>query len=124
MSVRLVKSFLGYLYLECNVDVAIKLLEYVKDKLKRDTEDVNDALRIIKNFDVFYEMARKKFKDYIAPKKRESDLIRGLVFIDKIRLEKSDDVRKVVLVFDKRVDSETLRRILSELGVKFEEVIQ
>jgi len=120
MTVKLVKSFMGYLYLECDVETALKVLEYAKGKLGRDTEDVNDSIRIVKNFDVFYEMARKKFKDYIAPKKNESDLIRGLVFIDKIKLSKSNGNKLVVLIFDKRVSEELVKNILNDLNIKYE----
>ena len=120
MRVKLVKTFMGYLYLECDVETALKVLEYAKEKLGRDTEDVNDSIRIVKNFDVFYEMARKKFKDYIAPKKSESDLIRGLVFIDKIKLSKSDGDKLVVLIFDKRISEELIKNILNSLNIKYE----
>ncbi len=120
MIVKLIKSFMGYLYLECDAETALKVLEYVREKLGRDTEDVNDSIRIIKNFEVFYEMARKKFKDYIAPKKSESDLIKGLVFVDKIKLSKSNGNRVVVLIFDKRVSEELIRSILDSLNIEYE----
>ncbi len=116
---KLTRTLFGYIRLETNAEDAVKVLNYLKNAGGRDTEDVNDALRIIKNFDVFYEMMKKKFKDYIAPRKSEVDLIRGRVVIDKIRLSKND-VKKVTIVFDKRVSEELITKALEDLGIKYE----
>ncbi|MCD6428179.1 MAG: hypothetical protein J7L12_01010 [Desulfurococcales archaeon] len=119
ITTKLTKTLFGYIRLETNVEDAVKILNYLKNAGGRDTEDVNDALRIIKNFDVFYEMMKKKFKDYIAPRKSEVDLIRGRVVIDKIRLSKND-VKKVTIIFDKRVGEELITKALEDLGIKYE----
>ena len=116
---KLTRTLFGYIRLETDAEDAVKILNYLKNAGGRDTEDVNDALRIIKNFDVFYEMMKKKFKDYIAPRKSEVDLIRGRVVIDKIRLSKND-VKKVTIVFDKRVSEELITKALEDLGIKYE----
>ena len=119
VAAKLTKTLFGYIRLETDAENAVKILNYLKSTGGRDTEDINDALRIIKNFDVFYEMMKKKFKDYIAPRKSEVDLIRGRVVIDKIRLSK-DNVKKVTIIFDKRVTEELITKALEDLGIKYE----
>lgn len=68
------------------------------------TEDVEDTLRILSNFDVFYGMLRRKFKEYIAPRRSEGDLISGRALVDKVKLYMEGGVKKAAVVFDKRVD--------------------
>ena len=119
MGIKLVRTFYGYVYIESEVEDAIKILNQLRSSLGRDTEDLRDSIRILENFDVFYEMLRKKFKEFIAPRKSEADLIRGRVVVDKIRLFKEGGLRKVVIVFDKRVTPDDLERILNELGLKY-----
>ncbi len=121
--IRLVRNFTGYTYVECNCEDAIKLLTYLKEVYGRDTSDINDALRILNNFNFFYDMMRRKFKDFISPKKDEGDLIKGLVTVDKIKLFKKDGIELAQLVLDKRVGLELLSNVLRELGMSFE-VIQ
>ncbi len=116
---KLVKTLFGYIRLETCAEEAIKILNYLKSSGGRDTEDVNDALRIIKNFDVFYEMMKKKFKDYIAPRKSEVDLIRGRVTVDKIKLSKNG-TKRVIIILDKRVSEELITKALEHLGIKYE----
>lgn len=108
MVIALEKSFMGYLFMRGPKDEVLKLLTYLRDNKGRNTEDVIDAIRIINNFNVFYEMAKKKFKDYISPRKNEGDLIRGLVTVDKIKLVKSEKGDEVVIIFDKRVSDELI----------------
>ncbi|RLG78793.1 MAG: hypothetical protein DRO10_02080 [Thermoprotei archaeon] len=116
---RLVKSFFGYIYLEANVDEAVKVLEAMKE-LGRETGDVEDSLRILRNFDAFQEMLRKRFKEFIAPRKSERDLIMGRVSVDKLRLIRKGGERKVVIVFDKRVPEDDVVEALQKAGVEFE----
>ncbi len=119
MAVKLVKTFYGYVYTESSPEDAIKILEYIRRSWGRDTDDLNDAVRIIKNFDTFYEMLRKKFKEYIAPRKSEADLIRGKVVVDKIKLSKKGNEKVVVMVFDKRMTGESLEKVLRELSLEY-----
>jgi len=116
---RLVKSFFGYIYLEGSVEEAVKVLEAMKE-LGRETGDVEDSLRILRNFDAFQEMLRKRFKEFIAPRKSERDLIMGRVSVDKLRLIRNSGERKVVIVFDKRVPEDDVVEALEKAGVEFE----
>jgi len=117
--VKITKTLFGYIKLEVDADNALKLLKYLRDVSGKNTNDVVDALRIIENFDVFYEMMKKKFKDYIAPRKSENDLIRGKVIIDKIKLTKNN-VKKVTIIFDKRVNEELVTKALESLNIEYE----
>ena len=113
---RVSKSPFGYIYVEGNPEEIVSLLELIRDEWGRDTDDLDDAIRIISNFEVFYKMMRKKFKEYISPRKREADLIRGLVVVDKIKLMKSGDTRVVTVIFDKRVNRDELERLVKKLS--------
>ncbi len=117
MTVKLTE-FMGYLNLEAGVEEAIKILELIQRKYGRDTEDVRDSLRILRNFDTFYDITRRKFKDYITPRKSEAELLRGNVVVDKIKLIKSERGNRVVIVFDKRVDRDTVLSVLRDLGLE------
>ena len=120
MVITLEKSFMGYLFMRGPKDEVLKLLTYLRDNKGRNTEDVIDAIRIINNFNVFYEMAKKKFKDYISPRKNEGDLIRGLVTVDKIKLVKSEKGDEVVIIFDKRVSDELIIDSAKAVGIEVE----
>lgn len=112
------KSFMGYLFIRGPKDEILRLLTYLRDQKGRRTEDIDDTIRILNNFNVFYEMAKKKFKDYISPRKNEGDLIRGLVTVDKIKLIKSERGDEAIIIFDKRVDEEMIRSSAKELGIE------
>jgi len=115
---KITRTLFGYIRLETDADNAIKVLKYLRDVDGKNTDDVIDALRIIENFDVFYEMMKKKFKDYIAPRKSENDLIRGRVVIDKIKLAKNE-VKRVTIIFDKRVNEELIIKALKSLKIEY-----
>ncbi len=116
MVLRISKSPFGYTYVEGSPEEIVSLLKLIRDEWGRDTDDLDDAIRIVSNFEVFYEMMRKKFKEYISPRKREADLIRGLVVVDKIKLVKSSDTGVVTVIFDKRVNHDELERLVRKLS--------
>lgn len=118
--VRLVRSFTGYTYVEGDRVSITKLLTYLKEVYGRNTSDVNDALRILNNFNLFYDMMKRKFKDFLSPTKDEGDLIKGLVVVDRIKLFKKNGVEYVQLVFDKRIGLDFISKVLKELELDFE----
>lgn len=120
--IKLVRNFTGYTYIECSCEDAIKLLTYLKEAYGRNTSDIDDTLRILNNFNYFYDMMRRKFKDFISPKKEERDLIKGLVIVDKLKLFRKNDAELVQLVLDKRVELNLVFNILKELGMDFEAI--
>lgn len=121
LGVKITKSMFGYVRLEGVVDDVLKVMKAVRDVWGRDTEDVNDTIRILSNFDVFYESMRRRFKEYIAPRKRESELVKGLVVVEKIKLTKEGG-RRAVVVFDKGIELDDIKHLLDELGIEYEVV--
>ena len=69
MLVKAIRYIGNYFGIEANAETALKIIEKARDELGYDTEDVEDTLRMLKNFDVFYEMMRKKFKHFLSPRK-------------------------------------------------------
>jgi len=107
---------LGYVYLRSPLEVALNVLRKLSE-LRGWSEDLSDAIRILENFDTFYEFMKRKHKEYIAPRKSESDLLAGRVVVDKLKLEVNGE-RVVTLVFDKRVRYEEVLEVLRELGLE------
>ncbi len=105
-----------YISVTIDADGALKLLELLREKLNKGGEDLEDAKRMIKNFDAFYDFMRKKFKEYLTPKKNVSDLIKGTVLVDKIKLIKEGDQKLVTIVFDRNIPREPVEEALRELG--------
>ncbi|MCX8208716.1 MAG: hypothetical protein RMH84_00970 [Sulfolobales archaeon] len=114
---RLCKQF-GYVYLELPLENALRVLRYLRER-RGASEDIDDSIRILENFDAFYEYSRRKFKEYLAPKKNEADLLSGRVTVDKVKLE-LDGEKRVTIVFDKRVKVEAVVEALKNLGLEFE----
>ena len=75
------KALGNYITLEIDATYVPEILSRLKDLLGRGGEDVADTIRMVKNFDTFYEFMVKKFKEYLVPKKELSDLIRGNVIV-------------------------------------------
>jgi uridine kinase len=119
MGVKLLQNFYGYIYLDASVDEAVKLLEGIRKELNANSEDLNDTLRILANFQAFYQMIKKRFKEFITPRKSESDLIYGRVVIEKIKLYREGGQNRVTIVFDKRFRKEDLVRVLNVLGIDY-----
>ncbi len=112
-----IKVDLGkYRHVTLSADEATKLLNKVCEITGKRTSDVDEVLRYISNFDVFYEVMRKKFKDALAPPRTVDDMIRGNVVIDKVRLFKEDDEKKVTIIFDRRVPLDIIEKALRDLG--------
>jgi hypothetical protein len=110
-----------YISVELPADEAERLIRTVASKVGYESQDANEALRYIRNFDVFYEMAKKKFKDYLVPPKSMNDMIRGTVLIDRLKLIR-DSGKRVVVTFDRRVPLEVITEALRELGYEPEVV--
>lgn len=105
-----------YKYVELDLDDAEKLLREVTKRLGFDSQDASETFRIFRNFDAFYEMAKKKFKDYIVPSKSMNDMILGRVIVDKVKLVKEGEKRRVGIIFDRRVGENVIKESLEALG--------
>ena len=120
MLVKVIKYIGNYFGIETDAETALRIIEKARDELGYDTDDVEDTLRMLKNFDVFYEMMRKKFKHFLSPRKRESDLIKGRVLVDKVKLTKEGEKRKALIIFDRRVNYDKIIEIIKSLGHEIE----
>jgi len=98
------------------LEAAEKLIMEVSKRLNVGSKDVMEALRIVRNFDEFYEFQEKKFKDYLVPDKDINDMIRGAVVVDSLKLIKRGDVKEVLVTFDRRVSEEVIAEALKDLG--------
>ncbi|MDM7275143.1 MAG: hypothetical protein P3X22_003335 [Thermoprotei archaeon] len=105
-----------YKSVEVSLEESERLLMEVSRQLGLESQDLDEALRVLRNFDSFYDMARRKFKDYIIPSKSLNDMIRGAVIVDKLKLIKEGDERRVVITFDRRVKEEVIVEALKKLG--------
>ena len=109
-----------YRHVTLPVDEARELLNIIAEKLGKRTNDIDEAQRYIANFDVFYEMMKKKFKDSLAPPKSVDDMIRGNIVVDRVILAKEGDKRIVTIVFDRRVPLDSIEEALKDLGYEVE----
>jgi hypothetical protein len=109
-------DFSKYKYVDLSVEEALSLLDALAEAMGRETPDVGETRRFLRNFDEFYEYMRKKFKDYMVPPHRPDDYIRGNVVIDKVKLYKNGDERRVVIVVDRRVPLDYVVKALESLG--------
>ncbi len=105
-----------YRHVKLPADKARELLNIIVNKLGKRTNDVDEAQRYIANFDVFYEIMKKKFKDSLAPPKSVDDMIRGNIIVDRVILSKEGDEKLVTIVFDRRVPVDKIVESLKELG--------
>ncbi len=102
------------------LDVAERLIVDVSKRLNIESKDVMESLRIVRNFDEFYEFQQKKFKDYVVPDKDISDMIKGAVVVDSMKLIKEGSSREVVVTFDRRVNESVIIDSLRSLGFDVE----
>ncbi len=102
---------LGYVVIEGVLTEVYPVLEKIAGELGL-TEDIEDTLRILRNFDAHYSSLRRKFKEYITPRKNERDLLLGKVIVDKIKLRVENNQKIVAVVFDKRVNPERILRLV------------
>jgi len=111
-----IKVDLGkYKYVDLELDKAINLIEKIIEE-KGETIDLSETLRFLKNFDEFYNYMKKKFKDFLTPPKSSEDLLLGRVVVDKVKLYVSNNTKRVVIVFDRRVDLDFIKKMLQDLG--------
>jgi len=113
-----------YKSVELDLEEAEELLALVTEKLGFESNDVNETYRILRNFDAFYETMKKKFKDYLVPSKSMNDMILGRVVVDKVKLIKEGDKKRVVIVFDRRVPVEVIVEALKSMGYEPEVRVQ
>ncbi|MCE4617047.1 MAG: hypothetical protein F7C32_00460 [Desulfurococcales archaeon] len=80
------------------------------------TQELEESIRFIENFDVFYEVARKKHKDYLTPPQDYKALLEGRVVVEKLRLEKDEGKKRVTIIFHRSVPIEEIKKKLVAMG--------
>ncbi|WFO75780.1 hypothetical protein J4526_02645 [Desulfurococcaceae archaeon MEX13E-LK6-19] len=110
-----------YKYVDVPLDDAIRLLEKIIS-VRGETRDLMESLRYLKNFDEFYSYMKKKFKDFITPPKEPKDLVMGKVVVDKVKLYVEDNDKRVIIVFDRRVDVSFIKEMLESIGYEDVEI--
>lgn len=101
--------------MELDLERARAFLQLLGRVLGYTSEDLEDAMRIVESFDEHYRYSVKKFKEFLTPAKRESELIAGRSVIDRIRLVKKGEEKRVVFVFDRRVNRDSVRKALEQV---------
>ena len=111
------KVLLGnYKYVELHLADALKLLGMLEEKFPNKIKDISEVRRIIENFDVFYDIAKRKFKDYILIPHKPSDMLLGRVLFDKVKLIRTSNTKKIGLFFDKNIKLKDIVEALKSLG--------
>jgi hypothetical protein len=105
-----------YVAIEMDASFSTELLRKLQKALGKGGEDVEDSIRMVQHFDTFHSLMQRKFKDFLTPKKNISELLRGNVLVDKIKLIKKDNKKIVVIVFDKSLTKALIEKTLIELG--------
>uniref|UniRef100_A0A7C2ZP07 Uncharacterized protein n=1 Tax=Ignisphaera aggregans TaxID=334771 RepID=A0A7C2ZP07_9CREN len=121
LKVRLFKTIGDYVVIEVPAEAAAEIIEILQSSLGKGREDVKDALRMIEHFDTFYDLMKRKFKEYLTPKKDVGDILKKRVLIDKIKLIKQDSTKLVEIVLDRSIDLDTVSSILLENGIEVEQ---
>jgi hypothetical protein len=102
-------------HVDLGVEEAVKLLKCIEEKAWS-TRDLSETIRILNNFEEFYRYMRKKFEDYITPPKNSADSILGKVIVHKLRLYKTNETKRVEILFDRRFTVDIIIDCLKELG--------
>ncbi|MGC9134988.1 hypothetical protein [Caldisphaera sp.] len=106
----------NYKSVKLELSDALELLKIIASLRGLETKDVIESFRILNNFDEFYEYQRKKFKDYITPDKDVSDMIKGSVVVDNMKLVKENNKKFVIIMFDRRLKEEFIVKGLNQIG--------
>lgn len=119
-TVKVIVDMGKYINVRLEAQDAERLIREVSKILGYESQDASEALRYIRNFDEFYDVMKKKFKDHLAPPKNINDMIMGTVIVDSLKLEKEGDKRYVTIVFDRRVPLDVVEKALKRLGYEVE----
>ena len=118
---KVVEVDLGrYKSVELSVEEAERVLIEISRAMGAESQDLEETYRVLRNFESFYDMAKRKYKDYIVPSKSLNDMIRGTVIVDRLKLIKEGEERRIVITFDRRVREEVLSEALAKLGYDVE----
>lgn len=121
IKVRLSKTIGDYVAIEVPAEEAVNIINILCTGLGRGGEDVRDAIRMIEHFETFYDLMKRKFKEYLTPRKDVGDILKKRVLIDKIKLLKRNGNKFVEIVFDKSISLEEILEILKRNSIEVKE---
>ena len=102
-----------YPHVKLKRDIALRLIEVIVEK-HGTTRDLEEARRIILNFDEYYNIARKKSDGYLVVMKDPADSLRKKSVVHKVRLLVENGEKVVEIVFDRNMSRELLISSLRE----------
>ncbi len=106
-----------YKYIDMELEDAKRLLEIIIEE-KGSTRDLEESYRMLTNFNEFYKYQTKRSQSYLSPPKNMGDMIKGNIYIDKLKLIRKEGKDRVVIVFDRRVSIEYIYHLVEKLGYK------
>jgi len=118
MEVKIKVVLGGYKVVTLPIESVEPLILKVSEVSGRRGRDLEEALRIIRNFDYFYDLSKRKFKDYLIIPHDPKDMITENVIVDKVKLEYINSKKHVIIVFDKRLPIEVISKALESLNFK------
>jgi len=104
-----------YKYVVLERAEALRLMTKIKNE-KGSTRDLEEAIRIVENFEEYYRYQVRRAQSYIVIPKDTRDLIIGRAVVDKLRLSRKEGKELVEIVFDRRVDTGCILKMLGEMG--------
>lgn len=102
-------------HIELNTSDAYSLLKCIEREIG-ETIDSRESLRIITNFDEFYRLSMRKYRDYLTPVKNYRESLLGKTIVHKIKLFMKNNEKYVEIVFDRRFSTDYLKKCLVEIG--------
>jgi len=125
--------------LELKIEVYIDIAKYPHIIFKRElalsfiasiirrhgaTKDLEEAKRVISNFDEYYGIAHRKSGGYLIIPKDSYDAVRGKVVVHKVKLSIENNEKIVEIILDRRVSKDLIESSLREIGFSEVEYVQ
>jgi len=120
LSIKVVIDLAGSPHVVLKHEEALELLRCLGETAGT-SKDLEESIRIIKSFDEFYKILKRKFEEYITPPKDHREVVMGKSIVHKIKLVMKNSDKYVELVLDRRMNIEYLKLCLTRLG--FSEVV-
>lgn len=120
LKVKVYKTIGEYVVLEIPVELANNILNLLRSNLNKGEEDVDDAMRMITHFDIFYNLMKKKFKEYLTPRKSVDSILKRKVLIDKIKLVKKNGMKFVEIILDRSISLNSILDVFTRSGIEVE----
>lgn len=78
--------------------------------------DLLETKTILKSFDEYLRLAKRRFQDYIVPNRDPREVVEGKCIVHKVKLLVKNDLKIAELVLDRRVDLDRIKGCLERIG--------